>query len=135
MGAILAAFFWVKQNDLEKRTKYDFIDYNFAYMEKYEPLLIDAEKTNNWKRFLELTQELIQVQPEYIEQSFKKFKLLDYKQAEIMEFYANMYRMHAAALEKNGRNGEGTLFLERSQILSKLASESKTKFKVMQPTH
>lgn len=128
-SSIMLLFFWIKSNDLPNRTRYDFVDYNFYYAQKYELKLRDFEQKNDWKSFLSLTQSIIDAEPEYIQPSFRKFKLMDYKQAEVMSFYSIMYRMHSAALEKNNFAIESRDFMEKSETLSKLSDQAKKRFR------
>lgn len=126
---VLIVFFWIKNNDVPNRSKYDFMDYNFYYAQKYESELYNYEQKNDWKNFLTTTQSIINAEPEYIQQSFKNYKLIDYKQVELISFYSNMYEMHSFALEKNGKLPESQDFRKKGKTLSELSEQAKKKFK------
>lgn len=121
--------FWVDTNDVPNRTRYDYFEYMFTYDSIYKPAILRFEEKQDWPAVLKTTQTLIDARPEYLDDLLRELKVQDHRQPDVVGLYADFYKMHGYALQKNQLDAEGRIFAEKAAILSQRAETMKTYFR------
>jgi 4-amino-4-deoxy-L-arabinose transferase-like glycosyltransferase len=120
--------FWVGTNDVPNRTRYDYFEYRFTYDSIYKPAILEYENKQDWTAVLKTTQKLIDARPEYLDALLRELDVQDHRQPDVVGLYADFYKMHGYALQKNQRDAEGKVFIEKADILRQRSETMKTYF-------